>query len=369
MSEYQEMIRPEVAGLRPYSPGKPIEEVEREYGITDIIKLASNENPLGPSPLAVKAMQEAVTQVRLYPDNECFVLKKALARHLDMPEESLVLGRGSDEVIHMLGLCFLRPGDEVMMAEPPFTLYEFTAQLMGATQVRVPLRDFRHDVPEMIRRFSARTKLIFISNPNNPTGSYVTRAEVEQMLAALPPQAILVLDDAYTEYVTAPDFPPSLDYVRAGKRVVVLRTFSKIYALAGLRLGYGIAAPEMMRLIQQVREPFNVSSVAQAGAIASLQDPDQVKRSRDLNTQGLEYFYRELGRLGLRYVPSQANFIYIDTGVDCRKLFVEMLKRGVIVRTGDIFGHPTHIRVTTGTMDQNARFVAALEEALGVVRG
>jgi len=368
MSEYERMVRPEVEGLRPYQPGKPIEEVEREFGISDIIKLASNENPLGPSPAAVQAMQEATGKVRLYPDNECFYLKLELAKHLGMPEETLIVGRGSDEVIHMLGLAFLHLGDEVIMPEPPFTLYEFTAQLMGAVQVQVPMREFRQDIPAMIARFGERTKLIFIANPNNPTGAMVTKGEVEQMLAALPANAILVLDEAYCEYVTDLEYPSSLDYVRAGKRVIVLRTFSKIYALAGLRLGYGMAPVEMMRYLQQVREPFNVASVAQAAAIASLGDPDQVVRSRNLNREGLEYLYREFARLGLPYVPSQANFVYVDTKVPCRPLFVELLRRGVIVRTGDVFGHPTHIRVTTGTMAQNRRFIAALEEAMPAAR-
>ena len=366
MSDYEGLIRPEVAGLRPYSPGKPIEEVEREFGLKDIIKLASNENPLGPSPAALAAMQEAVTQTRLYPDNECYHLRRALARHLEMPEDTLIVGRGSDEVIHMLGLAFVRPGEEVMMCQPPFTLYEFTAQLMGAVQVRVPQRDFRHDLPAMIGRLSERTKLVFLSNPNNPTGAMITRSEVAAMLAALPPQAILVLDEAYYEYVDDPEFPTSLDYVREGKRVVVLRTFSKIYALAGLRIGYGIAPADMMRFLHQVREPFNVSSVAQAAAVASLGDPDQVVRSRELNRHGLRYLCREFERLGLPYVPSQANFVYVDTKVPCRPLFIELLKRGVIVRTGDIFGHPTHIRVTTGTREENQRFITALEEALPI---
>lgn len=368
MTDYRAMVRPAVLGLRPYSPGKPIEEVEREYGITDIIKLASNENPLGPSPLAVKAMQEACTQVRLYPDNECFRLRKVLAAHLGMPGETILLGAGSDELIHHLGLAFVGPDDEVVMAEPPFSQYEFTTAIMGGKQVRVPMQDYRHDVPAMIAALTAKTKLVFLANPDNPTGAMTTKAEVEMLVEAMPAHAVLVLDEAYTEYVTSPDFPSSLDYVRAGKNVVVLRTFSKIYALAGLRMGYGIAPPDLAACLQQVREPFNVNSISQAGAIASLQDPDQVTRSRELNTQSLQYFYREFERLGLAYVTSQANFVYVDTTVPCRKIFVELLKRGVIVRTGDIFGHPTHLRVTTGTVEQNRRFIAALEEALPLCR-
>jgi len=359
-----DLIRPSIRGLTPYSPGKPISEVQRELGLTDIIKLASNENPLGPSPAALRAMQEALEEVRLYPDNDSYELREAVSKRLGFPPEQVVVGRGSDEVIHMIGLAFLRPGEESIMPEPPFTLYEFTTQLMGGVQVRVPLRDFTYDLPAMAERFSEKTKLVFFANPNNPTGTMVRKDAVAKFMSELPPQAIMVFDEAYREYVDDPEYPDGLDYVREGANALVLRTFSKVYALAGLRIGYGVGPPHLMKWLQNVREPFNVSSVAQAGALASLDDEDQVKRAAEANREGKKYLYAEFERMGLRYVPTQANFIFVDAGKDSRAVFSQLLRRGVIVRTGDIFGFPTFVRVTIGTPEQNERFIRALEEVL-----
>ena len=362
-----DLTRPCVANLTPYVPGKPIEEVQREFGLTDIIKLASNENPLGPSPKAVQAICEAAADVRLYPDNDCYQLRKALSAHLNVPGDQILLGHGSDELIHNIGLAFVNPGDEVMMCAGPFSQYEFTAKLMDATPVYVPMEDFRNDVGEMARRLSEKTKVIFIGSPNNPTGTIVTKAELHRFMGAVSGGALVVLDEAYYEYVEDSEYPDSLELVRGGENVIVLRTFSKIYALAGLRIGYGITTPGLAMALERVREPFNVSSLAQAAAAASLADPEQVTRTRTLNRESLAYFYRELDRLGLRYPVSHSNFVWVDVGRDCRGVFVELLKRGVIVRTGDIFGAPTHLRVTTGTPEQNRRFVAALEQVLSSV--
>jgi len=356
--------RPCVEQLKPYTPGKPIEEVQREYGLTDIIKLASNENPLGPSPKAVEAIRAAAAEVRLYPDNDCYHLRKALAAHLEVPGEQVMIGHGSDELIHNIGLAFIEPGDEVMMCSGPFSQWEFTAKLMDGTPVYVPMKDFRYDMEAMAARLSAKTKVVFIGNPSNPTGAMVTRAELETLLAALPETTILVMDEAYYEYVDDAEYPDSLALVREGRPVMVLRTFSKIYALAGLRVGYGATTPELAEAMGRVREPFNVSSVAQAAGLASLGDGEQVERTRALNAESREYLYGEMERLGLSYTRSYANFVWIDLGRDCKEVFVGLLRRGVIVRTGDIFGAPRHIRVTTGTGEQNQRFVGALEEVL-----
>ncbi len=358
------ITRPCVSQLTPYTPGKPIEEVQREYGLTDIIKLASNENPLGPSPSAVEAIRAAASGVGLYPDNDCYHLRRALATKLDFPPGQILLGHGSDELIHNIGLAFISPGDEVMMCTGPFSQYEFTAKLMDGAPVFVPMQDFRYDTREMARRLTPKTKVIFIGNPNNPTGTIVTRSELTGLLASVPKTTVLVMDEAYFEYVDAPDYPDSMALVREGRRVIVLRTFSKIYALAGLRIGYGATTPELADALERVREPFNVSSVAQAAAVASLDDPDQVRRTTRLNAESRQYLYREFDRLGLKYTPSYANFVWVDLGQECRAVFTELLKRGVIVRTGDIFGAPTHIRVTTGLPEQNQRLVAALEAIL-----
>ncbi|MCJ7821813.1 MAG: aminotransferase class I/II-fold pyridoxal phosphate-dependent enzyme, partial [Armatimonadetes bacterium] len=284
MSE-RKLTRPCVETLRPYTPGKPIEEVQREFGLTDIIKLASNENPLGPSPKAVEAIRAAAAEVRLYPDNDCYHLRKALAAHLEVPREQVMVGHGSDELIHNIGLAFIEPGDEVMMCSGPFSQWEFTAKLMDGTPVYVPMKDFRYDMEAMAARLSAKTKVVFIGNPSNPTGAMVTRAELETLLAALPETTILVMDEAYYEYVDDAEYPDSLALVREGRPVMVLRTFSKIYALAGLRVGYGVTTPELAEAMGRVREPFNVSSVAQAAGLASLGDGEQVERTRALNAE------------------------------------------------------------------------------------
>jgi len=358
------LTRPCVEHLTPYTPGKPIEEVQREFGLTDIVKLASNENPLGPSPKAVEAIRRAAGDVWLYPDNDCYHLRLALSEKLGFPGDQILLGHGSDELIHNIGLAFLSPGDEVMMCSGPFGQYEFTAKLMDGAPVYIPMNEFRYDTKAMAERISPRTKVIFIGNPNNPTGTIVTRPELAELLPAVPDSTILVMDEAYHEYVDDPDYPDALALVRDGRRAIVLRTFSKIYGLAGLRIGYGATTPELADALDRVREPFNVSSIAQAAALASLQDGDQVERTRRLNRESRDFFYREFDRLGLKYTPSYANFVWVDLGRECRPVFTELLRRGVIVRTGDIYGAPTHIRVTTGTPPQNREFAAALEEVL-----
>jgi len=358
------VTRPCVRQLTPYTPGKPIEEVQREFGLSDVVKLASNENPLGPSPKAVEAIRNAAAGVALYPDNDCYHLRRALSAKLGFPPGQILLGHGSDELIHNIGLAFISPGDEVMMCTGPFSQYEFTAKLMDGAPVYVPMVEFRYDTKDMARRLTAKTRVIFIGNPNNPTGTIVTRSELAELLKAVPATSVLVMDEAYYEYAQGADYPDSLALVREGRRAIVLRTFSKIYGLAGLRIGYGVTTPELADALERVREPFNVSSVAQAAALASLEDDDQVKRTVALNAQSKEYLYREFERLGLRYTRSYANFVWVDLGRECRPIFTELLKWGVIVRTGDIFGAPTHVRVTTGLPEQNQRFVAALEEVL-----
>ena len=364
----EELVRPALKSLRPYVPGRPAEEVAREFGLSEVIKLASNENPLGPSPLAVEAMQQALGEVRLYPDNSCRELVAELAKRLGLPEDHLIVGRGSDEIIHMAGLAFLNPAEETVMGDPYFVLYDLTTVLMDARPVRVPLKDYRFDVEQALASVTPATKLIFVSSPNNPTGTILSRDELALLVDKLPARVLLVLDEAYSEYADRDQFPDSLEYVRQGRNVLVLRTFSKIYALAGLRVGYGMARPDLIAALQRVREPFNVSSIAQAAALASLRDPEQVERSRRLNEEGRSYLQEQCKRLRLRYAPSQSNFLFVDVGVDAAAAFEALMRRGVIVRYDPAFGTPTHVRVTIGTMDQNRRFVAALEEVLEQLR-
>jgi len=359
-----DLVKENICRLKPYSPGKPIEEVEREFGIKDSIKLASNENPLGPSPKAVAAMKDALNKVALYPDASCYFLKKALAAHWGVGENELLPGNGSDELIHYIGVTFLSEGDSVIQANPSFVRYESASVLNNCNCTMVPLKNYTHDLEAMADAIDDRTRLIFVANPNNPTGTAVTSKDVQRFMARLPNRVIAVFDEAYYEYVESLDYPRMYDYVKAGANVIILRTFSKIYGLAGLRIGYAIARPEIIECLNQVREPFNVNSIAQSGALASLGDPEQVERSVRCNSEGKKYLYREFDRMGLPYVPSEANFIFVDVKTDCRTVFTELLKRGVIVRTGDIFGFPTFFRITIGTGSENRRLIQALSEVL-----
>lgn len=360
----RELHRPQIMAIKPYVPGKPIEEVERELGISDVIKLASNENPLGPSPLAVEAMKNVLDKVNQYPDGNCFYLKQALAGFWSVTPAHLVVGNGSDEIIKLIAEAFLEEGDEAIMGHPSFSEYDFAVKIMGGRSVFVPLKNDTHDLEAMAQAITERTKLVFVCNPNNPTGTIVKKADVDRLLSVLPDHVIAIMDEAYYEYVADSDYPDSLEYVRANKNVIVLRTFSKIYGLAGLRIGYGVARPELVNLIMRVREPFNVNLPAQAAAIAALKDSEHVERSRRANDEGKNYLYQEFERMGLAYTPTETNFIWLVIRADCQKVFSKLLRRGVIVRTGDIFGAPDVIRVTIGTMEQNRRFIANLEEVL-----
>jgi histidinol-phosphate aminotransferase len=360
-----------ILALKPYQPGKPIEEVKRELGLTgEIVKLASNENPLGPSPKALAALRDALPKLALYPDGGCHDLRAAVSAKLGMPGDMLIFGNGSDEVIHLLGLSLLTPGDEVVVGHPTFVLYESAATLAGARTVKVPLThpDYAHDLEAMADAFTERTRLVFIANPHNPTGSVVGRSAVERLIERLPPRAFLVLDEAYGEYVyDDPDFPAALPYIQAGAPVVALRTYSKMYGLAGLRVGYGVADARVIRALNQPRSPFNVNLAAQVAAVAATDDDAFVAEGRRVNADGLEKLTRAFDKLGLPYIPSRANFVMVDVRRPCRTVFDALLRQGVIVRTGDIFGMPTHLRVTIGTAAQNERFLAALEAVLATI--
>jgi histidinol-phosphate aminotransferase len=353
-----------IARLRPYVPGKPIEEVQRELGLTDVIKLASNENPLGPSPRALEALAAAAGGVALYPEGSAPVLRRAVAQATGMPEDTLVFGNGSDEVLHLLALTFLQPGDETVQGDPSFAMYEIYATQCDAVPVLVPLKNFTHDLDAMADAVTDKTRLVFVANPNNPTGTFVRRDAVVRFLDRIPPRVLVVFDEAYDEYVSDPDKPDLRPLVLEGRNVVILHTFSKAYGLAGLRVGYGIMRPELAALLNRVRSPFNVSLPAQAAAAAALGDTEHVARTVALNAEGRRYFYGEFERLGLAYVPSEGNFVLVDVGRDARAVFEALQHKGIIVRSAHGMGLPRHIRVTTGTMPQNQRFIAALKAVL-----
>ncbi|NLO20415.1 MAG: histidinol-phosphate transaminase [Syntrophomonadaceae bacterium] len=358
--------RPQIFNLKPYTPGKPVEEVKRELGIEDIIKMASNENPLGPSPLAVQALKESLDSIHVYPDGNCFYLKHKLAEFLDIQTNQLLLGNGSDELLKLLVETFVNPQDEVIFASPTFSEYEFTATIMGAKCIAVPLLNFKHDLTAMLDAIREQTKIIYLCNPNNPTGTIVSRAEMDGFMAQVPGDVLVVFDEAYFEYVESPDFAQGMDYLQDYSNVIVSRTFSKIYGLAGLRIGYMVAHPEIVAAVERITEPFNVNLLAQVGALAALDDSKHLSASQTVNREGKVYLYRQLEQMGLKYVPTEANFIFLDTGQDCQPVFRELLSRGVIVRTGDNFGFPTYIRVTIGNPEQNQRFIKTLQEILKI---
>jgi len=351
-------VQPHVRSLEPYEPGKPIEELERELGIEGSAKLGLNENPLGPSPRAVAALHGAVENVHRYPDGHALALRRALAARLDVPEASLILGNGSDELLELLAKTFLGPGDEVVHAWPSFAMYPIVVQGMGATAVSVPLDAHRaHDLDALAEAVGARTKLVFVCNPNNPTGTSVGREAFDRFAASLPEDVVLAVDEAYFEYVRRDDFPDALAWVKRRPATIVLRTFSKIYGLAGLRVGYGVTDPELAGYLERTRHPFSLNAMAQAAALAALDDEPHVARSRELNARGMVYLGRELEALGIEVTLSDANFLLVHTGPD---VYEPLLREGVIVRPMSGFGLPEHVRVTVGLPEENERLVKAL---------
>ena len=352
-----------IRSLIPYEPGKPIEEVEREYGIANSVKLASNENPLGPSPKALAAIRAKLDELHLYPDGDCFYLKTGLAKKLGVLPEQLIFGNGSNEIIELAARTFMRAGDEAVMAEQAFVVYQLIVQAVGGKSMQVPLSDYAHDLSAMAEAISPRTRIVFLANPNNPTGTIFRRDQWEKFLAKVSPEVLLIVDEAYFEYVDDAGYPDSLQYHQPDRALLTLRTFSKLYGLAGLRIGYGVAPKELIAMMQRVRQPFNVNAPAQWAAMAALDDSDHVQRSLDANRQGLEYLQGQFKKLGLPFVPSYGNFILVRVGKG-QEVFKQLLSQGVIVRPMGGYKFPEHVRVTVGTMDENRRFIEALQKVI-----
>ena len=349
-----------------YVPGKPIEELERERGIQHSVKLASNENPLGPSPRAMAAVQRALASVHRYPDSAGYELIRKLAARHQLEPDQIVLGNGSDEIINLLARAYLQPGDEVIMPQPSFQMYEIEARAAAAVPVPVPLDNFRTDLAAMADRVTPRTRIVFVNTPHNPCGSLVTRSELEAFLARLPEGVLLALDEAYIEFVRDPAGPDSLDYVRAGRPVVGLRTFSKAYGLAGLRIGYGVMPAAVAEVLNRVRPPFNVNLLAQTAAAAALDDHAFLRETLEVVHAGVDYLQRALADLGLACQPTQSNFIMIRVPGEGRQFFERLLDRGVIVRPLASYGFPDCIRVSIGRPEENRRFVEALKQVLAL---
>ncbi len=363
---YRDLVKPSVLAQPVYEPGKPIEYVAREFGLDPaaIVKLASNENPLGPSPLAREAAVQALSEAQLYPDGGCCVLRDRLAEIFGLRPEQFILGNGSNEIIELLGHAFVGPGDEVVMGSQAFIVYKLITLLFGGTPVEVPMPAYRHDLDAMRKAITPKTRLVFVASPNNPTGCENTAAEIRDFVESLPDHVIFVLDEAYAEYMDAPaDLRP---LISAGRKVLCTRTFSKIYGLAGLRVGYGYGPAELVKLLHQVRQPFNVNSIAQAAALAALGDKAFVERSRAVNAAGLRQLNTGLRALGFSPIPSVANFVAVEIP-NAKDVFVALQKRGLIVRPLAPYGMRDFLRITVGTEDQNARLLAALSEITGRV--
>ncbi len=351
--------------LRPYVPGKPIEEVQREYGLSDVIKLASNENPNGASPKILEALAAALPRLNYYPDAQAYSLNRAIARHLGVDPEMVRVGNGADGLIRELCVAYLEDGDEVLTSVSSFPVYDVSACVMRARLVKAPQKAMRIDLEAMARAITERTKVIFVANPNNPTGTTVSRAEVSEFLAAVPDRALVVFDEAYYEFVDAADYPDCLAYVKEGrKNIVVLRTFSKAHGIAGIRIGYGIAQPEVLAPLRASAESFPVNLLAQVAGEAALEDTEFVRQTVEANRRGREYLYGEFARLGLRYPPTQANFILVRVGPQAGEVYQRLLRCGVIVRPCTGYDLPEHLRITIGTPEQNRRLVETLDDIL-----
>jgi len=363
------LVVPGVQAIEPYQPGKPLSELAREYGIEDAIKLASNENPIGPSPRALAAAQAALGDIARYPDGGGFSLKRALSDKLGVAPEQITLGNGSNDVLEFVARAFASSGDEVIYAQHAFAVYELVTRAVGARPVVVPARNWGHDLAGMQRAITPRTRLVFIANPNNPTGTWLSRDELEAFVQQVPSHALVVVDEAYFEYVEEPAYPDAVRWIARYPNVVVTRTFSKAYGLAGLRVGYGVSTREVADYLNRVRQPFNVNSVGAAAAEAALADEEHLQRSIAVNRDGLRQLIEGLKRLKLPFIPSVANFITMDIGRPANAAYESLLRKGVIVRPVASYGMPNHLRVTVGLPAENERFLTALQAVLSSDHG
>lgn len=360
-------VRKNVLNFQPYIPGKPMEDVKREFKLKEVIKLASNENPLGPSPKAVSAIKKVLNKINIYPDGYCFDLRKKVAKIYNVSENQIIFGSGIDEIIELLGKTFLNPEDEIVVSEHAFIRYKMAGDLMGCKVVELPMKNYKHDLSAMAEAVTEKTKIVFIANPNNPTGTYNTKNEFEQYfskLSTLNSQPLTFIDEAYSEYVEEKDYPSGMEYLKKGLNVLFARTFSKIYGLAGLRIGYGISSEETISYIERIRPPFNVSSIAQVAAAAALDDKTHVKKSREMVLKQKKYLYKELDKIGLEYIPSAANFILINVKTAGKVIFDKLLRKGIIVRAMEEYGFNNFIRVTIGLPSENKKF---LKELKGII--
>ena len=356
------LARKSILDLKPYIPGKPIEDVKRELGLKEVVKLASNETSIGPSPLAIEAIIKEAKNINLYPEATSRLLREKLADKLKIDKEMIICGNGADDVIDLIGMAFINEGDEVITSEATFPAYRTAVKIMGGKFISVKLKDFRFNLEEIAKRINEKTKMIFLCNPNNPTGTILTKEEINRFMKKIPKDIIVVFDEAYCDYVENKNYINGLPFVSEGKNVIVVRTFSKIAGIAGVRVGYAIARQELIGYLRRVVNPFTTNRLAQVAAIASLEDEEHRRKVLSLNHEGKEYLYKALDKLGLFYVPSETNFIFIDVKEDSEIVFNKLLKKGIIVRPGKPYGCPNFIRVTIGTAYENQRFIRSIKQ-------
>ncbi len=363
-SVVKEMVLPQLLNIAPYPAGKPIQELERETGLKNIIKMASNENPFGPSPMAIRALNQELANIFRYPDGNCFELKKKLSEKFNLKPENFIIGNGSNEIIELLIRAFVRPGEEVIMGDPSFIVYRTATVITGGKPVFVKLENFEYNLEKMRLAINNKTKMVIIDNPNNPTGVIVRKRELDIFVSSLPERVILVLDEAYREFVQDEGYPGELDYISCGKPVVVLRTFSKAYGLAGLRIGYGITDESITDCLNRLRQPFNVNFAAQVAAVAALDDVEHIKRTVENNKNGMNFIIKNMTAMGLRCIPSHSNFILVELPMDADLMYKEMLKRGIILRSMKGYGLTNYIRITIGLPEDNERVVREFRSIL-----
>ncbi len=364
MTNFMDLTREGIRKLHPYQPGKPVEELERELGLSDVVKLASNENPLGPSPSVVASLQAVLPEIARYPDGSAFHLKNRLSEFLGVKTEQITIGNGSNDVLELLAHVFLMPGCEAIVSQHSFVVYPAVTMSSGAELKVVPAKNYSQDLQATLAAISDKTRMIFIANPNNPTGTWLKEAELRSFLDQVSEDVIVVLDEAYFEYAEDADYPDGISLTSGYSNLVITRTFSKAYGLAALRVGYAISHPDIADLMNRIRQPFNVNAMSLAAAVAALEDQAHVKEAVALNNQGMTYFETECERMGLGYIPSAGNFLTVDMGRDAIPVYDALLHEGVIVRPIGVYEMPNHLRVTVGTMEENVRFVEALEKVL-----
>jgi histidinol-phosphate aminotransferase len=357
------LVRKEIREITPYITGKPIEEIRRELGVKgEIIKLASNENPMGPSPLAIEVIEREVKNLHYYPDGTGYALREKLAERLGMSGEEIILGAGSCEVIELIGKTFVSPGDEVISSKYAFTVYQLATRIVGGKNIVVPANAYGHDLKAMRDAITDNTKVIFIANPNNPTGTMNTAQEISKFLDSVPDDVVVVIDEAYYEYIEREDYPKTLSYVKDKRNLIILRTFSKVHGLAGLRIGFGIAKKDLIQFINQVREPFNTSRIAQDAALAAIDDQEHIRKSVESNKKEKQYFYEILEKEKLSFLPSEGNFVTLDLKMNAQEIFHKLMCEGVVVRPLEMYDMPNAIRVTVGTRSQIDKFVQSIKK-------